>query len=195
MAEVVAGGAGGVILAASDEDREQRVTDEELLDIILELIDKDPWIFFVSILTTISVMLVFLTFVVWGVSRAGRFNPPVVVLTVVLGLISLMSLLAYALAPSTTLGNVVMVTVGALAGALGSAWAEQKWNDKEAEYVAEKQSRQSEGDSGDAGQRGGEPGDGAGDGDLAGLLDGDAGGDGPGSPRSGRDGAPWVDRE
>lgn len=135
-------------------DGNGNITEEEIAEFIFTIIKDEPWVFFLSFLVVLGVMTVFLTFMVIGIARAGKFSPPVVVVTVVLGLVAMMSLLVYAFRPDNeALGNVVSAAVGGLAGALGTAFAAKKFNEKELAFIERKirneQLSKSESDGGD----------------------------------------------
>lgn len=109
-----------------------QLTREEIAEYIYTLIREQPFAFFLLLLTATTLVSLFLFFLVWGIMRAGRFSQPVVVVTVVLGLVALMSLLVYAFQPdSESLGQITAAAVGALGGALGTAFAEDRFMKKD----------------------------------------------------------------
>lgn len=121
-------------------DKDGSLTQEEIAEYLYILIRDEPWVLFISLFSSAVLATVFMSFVVIGISRAGRFNPPKVVITIVLGIVALMALLTYALQPDNdSLGQVVAASVGGLAGALGTAFAETKVVKGETKFVEEEE--------------------------------------------------------
>lgn len=99
------------------------VSQQEWLDAVLRVLDEHPWALFASLTITSVVFAVALFGTVWGLSRAGKYQPPVVTVTIVLGIVGMLSLLVLAFRPEIdALAVAAGTAVGGLAGALGTAF-------------------------------------------------------------------------
>ena len=105
-----------------------RTQDDEtsVLIELVEVIQDEPSLVIWGSLFAVLGACIFLAATVWAISRAGRFQPPRVVLSVILGLTALVSILGAVLQPeSQALGAVAATAVGGLAAALGTAYTGQ----------------------------------------------------------------------
>ena len=100
--------------------------DTSVLIELVEVIQEDPSLVVWGALLAVLGASTFLGATVWAISRAGRFQPPRVVLSVILGLTGLVSILGAILQPqSQALAAVAATAVGGLAAALGTAFTGQ----------------------------------------------------------------------
>jgi predicted membrane channel-forming protein YqfA (hemolysin III family) len=102
-------------------------TPESVLLELIEVLQQDPTVLLWSSAIGVVGATAFLAATVYAISRAGRFQPSRVVLSVVLGLVGLVSVLGAILQPmSQALGAVAATAVGGLAAALGTAYTNSK---------------------------------------------------------------------
>lgn len=113
-------------------DEEQSV----LLELV-EILQRDPSLVVWGSLFAVIGASAFLGATVWAISRAGRFQPSRVVLSVVLGLVGLVSVLGAVLQPeSQALAAVAATAVGGLAAALGTAYTNSKGAEADEDAVS-----------------------------------------------------------
>lgn len=104
------------------EDDGQRSTVVE----IIEALQSQPEVLVVSAIASVIASTVFLVAVSWAISKAGRFQPPVVVLSVIVGLVAMVAILGAIIRPEVqALAVAAGSAVGALAGALGTAFTQR----------------------------------------------------------------------
>lgn len=100
--------------------------DGGVLSELIRLFEKEPE---VLIATTIAVALgttVLLIGTVWAITRAGRFQPPRVVLSVIAGLVAMLAVIAVIVRPEVeALGVAVGTAIGGIVGALATAYSER----------------------------------------------------------------------
>ena len=110
------------------DDSDSEVSD--VLQSIIELYDKEPGLVFaLSLVTALSVAIV-LSGVVYSISKAGHFQPPRVVLSVITGLVAMLAIIAVIVRPGVeALGVAVGTAIGGLVGALGTAYSEHRKDD------------------------------------------------------------------
>lgn len=93
---------------------------------LIEALQKQPEVLVVGAVATVTGATVFLVVVSWAISKAGRFQPPVVVLSVVVGLVAMVAILGAIIRPEVqALAVAAGTAVGALAGALGTAFTQR----------------------------------------------------------------------
>lgn len=103
-----------------EEERRSTIVD------LIEALQQQPEVLVVSAIASVIGATVFLIAVSWAISRAGKFQPPVVVLSVVVGLVAMVAILGAILRPEVqALAVAAGTAVGALAGALGTAFTQR----------------------------------------------------------------------
>jgi predicted membrane channel-forming protein YqfA (hemolysin III family) len=116
-------------------------TQEDDTTVLLELVEvlqEDPTVLVWTSIVGVIGASAFLAATVYAISRAGRFQPPRVVLSVVLGLVALVAILGAILArDQTSLAAVAATAVGGLAAALGTAFDARSGDDDAVTQVAE----------------------------------------------------------
>jgi heme A synthase len=96
---------------------------ESVLLELIEVLQQDPQVLVWTSIVGVMGASAFLAATVYAISRAGRFQPPRVVLSVVLGLVGLVAILGAILArDGSPLAAVAATAVGGLAAALGTAF-------------------------------------------------------------------------
>lgn len=93
---------------------------------IIDSLQQDPEVLVIGAVATVISATVFLVAVSWAISKAGKFQPPVVVLSVVVGLVAMVAILGAIMRPEVqALAVAAGTAVGALAGALGTAFTQR----------------------------------------------------------------------
>jgi hypothetical protein len=102
----------------------------DILQSIIDLYDKEPGLVFaLSLVTAVSIAIV-LAGIVYAISKAGHFQPPRVVLSVITGLVGMLAIIAVIVRPGVeALGVAVGTAIGGLVGALGTAYSEHRKDD------------------------------------------------------------------
>ena len=96
---------------------------ESVLLELVQVLQNDPSVLVWTGVIAVLGSCAFLAATVFAISRAGRFQPPRVVLSVVLGLVALVAILGAILSKDgTPLAAVAATAVGGLAAALGTAF-------------------------------------------------------------------------
>ena len=106
--------------APANENATERIINE-----IIDFYTEEPaLVIFTSLLGAIAIT--FLMFgVVYAISRAGHFQPPRVVLSVITGLVAMLAIIAVIVRPGVeALGVAVGTAIGGLVGALGTAYTD-----------------------------------------------------------------------
>ena len=99
------------------------VTQQEWLDAVLRVLDQHPWALFSGLFVSACLFTVALFGTIYGLSKAGKYQPPVVTVTIVLGIVGMVALLVLAMRPEIeALAVAVGTAIGGLAGALGTAF-------------------------------------------------------------------------
>jgi membrane associated rhomboid family serine protease len=105
--------------------RTQEIQDPDVASDLLDFFEAEPWIFVVSALGTALLVGFTLAGVVYAISKAGHFQPPRVVLSVITGLVAMLAVIAVIVRPDVeALGVAVGTAIGGLVGALGTAYTD-----------------------------------------------------------------------
>ena len=98
---------------------------ERIIRDIIEFYEQEPeLVIFTSLLAAIGVTMLMIG-VVYAISKAGHFQPPRVVLSVITGLVAMLAIIAVIVRPGVeALGVAVGTAIGGLVGALGTAYTD-----------------------------------------------------------------------
>ncbi len=98
---------------------------ERVINNIIDFYEQEPGlVVFTSLLAAVGVTLLMVG-VVYAISKAGHFQPPRVVLSVITGLVAMLAIIAVIVRPGVeALGVAVGTAIGGLVGALGTAYTD-----------------------------------------------------------------------
>ena len=97
-------------------------------DLVRQLTEEDPVALIWYAFGVTVIIVLFLLAATIGISRAGKYQPPVVSVALVLGIVSMISLIAGIVRPETASFFILTgVAIGGLSGALGAAFFGDKF--------------------------------------------------------------------
>ncbi len=102
----------------------------DLFDWLSESFDRSPLVVFLGAVTVAGFAVAFIWVVLRGIREAGTRQPPVVVVTLILGIVTIIALVAVMVRPDVEAIAVAVGTgIGGLAGALGLAFDRHREDD------------------------------------------------------------------
>lgn len=98
---------------------------ERIINNIIDFYEQEPALVIISGLITAAGVGFILSGVIYAISKAGHFQPPRVVLSVITGLVAMLAIIAVIVRPGVeALGVAVGTAIGGLVGALGTAYSD-----------------------------------------------------------------------
>jgi len=165
-----------------------------LFDWLNSFTEKSPFTVFLGTLVIAVFVVTFIWVVMHGITAAGSRQPPVVVVTLILGIVTIIALVAVMVRPDIEAIAVAVGTgIGGLAGALGLAFDRHKrYYSADDEREDDRHERLTKGDRSDSRDCDRESDRVADHGDLADSTDGNSGIDGAGESGRSDDGDPGL---